>query len=721
MVLIVYEILFPLYKQTCLITCNIIFKSTIILNMNIFRATLLFLLLYITSFLHADEYSINPPSSWIEKIEIPENQQNRKDSINGEYYLLSDMQIQTAPREFFNHYAVLISNSTGLENNSQISIDFDPTFQQLIIHEIQIIRNKKIINKLGTSIISVIQKENELEKLLYNGTKSFYAILSDIRIKDILEISYTIKEEKPLFMEYSNRFYTEWTFPVQKIYRRIISSPDKKIYFASNGGIEKPVSKNNGEELIWEIYNSEAIDYDENTPYWYDPYSSIEISQFTNWSQVSKKVSNFYKPLTLSDAQSDYIYSQYPGISKSTSSEKIVEIMLNAIQEEIRYLGIEIGEGSFVPTDPDIVYKRRFGDCKDKSLLLCELLKYKGINAVPVLVHSTSGKNLVNVLPSPYWFNHVIVKIIINNKTYWFDPTLTFQEGSIDRISEASYGYGLVISDQYMELEKIQPSFSGDNIIINEVFTLPDDPVDDGLYKIETIYHDKDADYIRSLLSNTPYKTVRERFLIYIGNYYPGLKIAEDFTFSDNKRENILTLHENYRIPNIWILSQEDKISQFLYSPFEISSYISEINYLERSMPYNLGHPIKIRQNVKINLPEKWNIEPSSNRINSEIFQYSKNIGYKDQELSLSYTYQSLKDSVSIDKITLYNENLKSIFNEINHVIYWTHDKKAGSLFNVVNKISGILLSSFAVIYLILRLLRKRKNNIKKNEFIDRE
>ena len=64
------------------------------------------------------------------------------------------------------------------------------------------------------------------------------------------------------------------------------------------------------------------------------------------------------------------------------------------MQDDIRYLGFENGLNSFKPSKPIEVLKRRFGDCKDKALLLSTLLQSYGIAANPILVNSTYGKNI---------------------------------------------------------------------------------------------------------------------------------------------------------------------------------------------------------------------------------------------------------------------------------------------------------------------------------------
>jgi hypothetical protein len=49
--------------------------------------------------------------------------------------------------------------------------------------------------------------------------------------------------------------------------------------------------------------------------------------------------------------------------------EQQVLTVLQFVQEQVRYFGIEIGSSATKPANPSVVFARRFGDCKDKSLL----------------------------------------------------------------------------------------------------------------------------------------------------------------------------------------------------------------------------------------------------------------------------------------------------------------------------------------------------------------
>ncbi|MEM7585207.1 MAG: transglutaminase domain-containing protein, partial [Acidobacteriota bacterium] len=87
-----------------------------------------------------------------------------------------------------------------------------------------------------------------------------------------------------------------------------------------------------------------------------------------------------------------------------------LESLLSFVRKKVRYVAVEIGIGGFRPTAPVDVLARRWGDCKDKSLLLIDLLKAAGIEAHPALIYSGSNARIDEQFPS-LQFNHLIVAV----------------------------------------------------------------------------------------------------------------------------------------------------------------------------------------------------------------------------------------------------------------------------------------------------------------------
>ncbi len=100
-----------------------------------------------------------------------------------------------------------------------------------------------------------------------------------------------------------------------------------------------------------------------------------------------------------------------------------IQRLLARVSEDIRYTGVELGEGSLVPRKPAETLRRKFGDCKDKAVLLVALLRASDIPAYVALLNAGEGSpDVEESLPGFGTFNHAIV-VVPGSPAIWIDPT----------------------------------------------------------------------------------------------------------------------------------------------------------------------------------------------------------------------------------------------------------------------------------------------------------
>jgi tetratricopeptide (TPR) repeat protein/transglutaminase-like putative cysteine protease len=93
---------------------------------------------------------------------------------------------------------------------------------------------------------------------------------------------------------------------------------------------------------------------------------------------------------------------------------------------EIRYTGVELGQGGIVPRTPAETLRRKFGDCKDKAVLLIAALRALDIPAYAALLNAGDDQQDVEQeLPGFGGFNHAIV-VVPGTPSIWIDPTDRF-------------------------------------------------------------------------------------------------------------------------------------------------------------------------------------------------------------------------------------------------------------------------------------------------------
>ncbi len=106
---------------------------------------------------------------------------------------------------------------------------------------------------------------------------------------------------------------------------------------------------------------------------------------------------------------------------KNTPVEKMRAIA-HFVQHDIRYVAIELGIGGWQPHPAPEVFAHRYGDCKDKALLMRSMLHEVGIDSFQVAINTERGAIVPETPPHNYGFNHNIVAIRLSDGLN--DPSL---------------------------------------------------------------------------------------------------------------------------------------------------------------------------------------------------------------------------------------------------------------------------------------------------------
>jgi hypothetical protein len=134
----------------------------------------------------AEYFRVTETPDWVEPLPVPSaDSAPAGQTQDGIYILLSDTQINAlqSPRETYYHSAIKLLNDTGVQNGSQISIEFDPSYLTLELHHIGIRRDGKFLDRLQPDRIRVLQREKLLEFQLYDGRRTALLFLG-LRVRE---------------------------------------------------------------------------------------------------------------------------------------------------------------------------------------------------------------------------------------------------------------------------------------------------------------------------------------------------------------------------------------------------------------------------------------------------------------------------------------------------------------------------------------------------------
>jgi hypothetical protein len=412
------------------------------------------------------------------------------------------------------------------------------------------------------------------------------------------------------------------------------------------------------------------------------------VSAYRSWEEVSDW------------ALQHYTYPAKPGKGLTEFIDKIkgetdkaaerLEKALQFVQDEIRYTGLEAGIGGYKPRNPAEVFEQRFGDCKDKSLLLCYMLRELGIEAYPALVSTTDRKGIIDWLPSPNAFNHCVVQVRLGG-VYWYDPTISLQGGSYYKRYFGNLGYALVIRPGTKELTKIEPAQTS-KTQIKEVFTMEDvgGPVH---LAVTTQYYGAEADQMRQQFAAANLKETEKSYLNYTAKTYPQVAVKEPLRFEDDRAGNVFTTHESYEVTNFWIAPDTTRPGQLEGSvyPQTLRDKLFVPSTKIRSAPFALEHPLHYEHTIRVDLPEPWTVENQEKEITGPGFRFNLETKYVEQSAIFWYTYQTTQDHVAAKATAEFIRKQDQVINALGYSLTYNQGVSGGGASERINWLMVLL------------------------------
>jgi len=143
--------------------------------------------------------------------------------------------------------------------------------------------------------------------------------------------------------------------------------------------------------------------------------------RLTSWSEFG----NWYRSLIEPWPQPGAGPADWPQMETSEPIQDFIARVFAQIQRETRYIGMEFGLYNWKPHASSVVWRNRYGDCKDLSNLVVAIFRNAGVIAYPALVR-TRDRGMLDTAVTAQQFNHMVVYIPAAGAAYWLDPTDDF-------------------------------------------------------------------------------------------------------------------------------------------------------------------------------------------------------------------------------------------------------------------------------------------------------
>lgn len=617
-----------------------------------------------------------PQPAWVTPLTVPTVAQAAADEVRqGVHYLLSDAQVRVdgKQRQSYRHFAMKAVNEKGVESIANIELRFDPAYERLTLHTVTVIRGGRRIERLPGLELRVIQREKDLDYLIFDGSKSVHAFLDDVRVGDVVEYAYTVSGSNPVFGErFFGAFDLQWGSPVGRVQARLLWPAGRPLHIKSlNGAPEAVKGQVDGqEEYVWHRQGQDGLQPSPDAPGWYDPYAQVQWGDFGSWADVARWAVPLYQ---VPDGLSPALQSEVRRIAALGTDPKLrTAEALRLVQREVRYLGVEVGAGSHAPNAPNLVFKRRFGDCKDKTVLTLALLKALGVKAQAALVHTQQRRTLARQLPRPSVFNHVLVRADIGGRAYWLDPTRATQPGPLDSLGQPDFERALLVDPASTDLTTVEP---GAAMLHKRQVAMRIDAsaglTEPARMTVTTTLEGVSAEQMRASLASETAAELQKRYLNYYARSYPGIAVALPMEVQDGVAQaGRMTVVEHYQVKNFFARADErHRLEASLEVP-EVLGQLQAPREAIRNAPLALSHPQELQHELEVLLPERWTIQGEQEEIKDAAFSLRRTVQGEDRRLLIRDDFRSLAGHVEPQDAATYAADIDKARKLVGYVIY---------------------------------------------------
>jgi Domain of Unknown Function with PDB structure (DUF3857)/Transglutaminase-like superfamily len=355
----------------------------------------------------------------------------------------------------------------------------------------------------------------------------------------------------------------------------------------------------------------------------YDDYAGKQTTwaDFGAWSHgLFKEAASFDEP------RKAQIAALLQGAA--TQKEKIARLY-KYVQQNMRYVSIQLGIGGFRPFAVSFVDNKKYGDCKALANYMHNLLEVAGIPSWPALVNAGRTEEPADPNFPSNVFNHVILCAVPDGDTTWLECTSNTSEvGKLGAFTENRYA--LLLTEQGGKLVPTPKSKPADNLFAaSSTIALADDGTGSSKTKFSLT-----GEYIQEFLSyiGEEKKDDQKRYLI----EYQGFLQPDDFEISFDKQVPLASAELNMNIEKIPSFTAGSKM--FL-SPRIYKIWSNELPATnKRISDFLLGTPFVKSDTTVYQLPEGYGVDN---------LPQSKKLSFDYGSFTTTYTWDATKKSLT--------------------------------------------------------------------------
>lgn len=267
------------------------------------------------------------------------------------------------------------------------------------------------------------------------------SIASDSRTKyyEVVEDKYPFIIEVEYSIDYSgSMFYPVWipqSDENQSVIRSTLSlnCPKSGMFRHKSTHVTPDESEVNGMlTYTWQVDSLKAFEFEpysssfeDYAPIVYTAPNEFQMDGYTGnlstWSEFGAWIRHLNSDRnTLTSEEISTIKALIP---ENATQLEMVEIAYKYLQDNTRYVSIQLGIGGWQPFESGFVHANKYGDCKALSFYTQSILSELGVKSYYTLINA--GPNARKVDPNfpNAHFNHAILTVPLEQDTIWLECT----------------------------------------------------------------------------------------------------------------------------------------------------------------------------------------------------------------------------------------------------------------------------------------------------------
>lgn len=576
--------------------------------------------------------------SWVIPVEVSQGGGGSSGAVR---MLLNDSQVRVGKTvERHRHLAWKVLSQAGIQDVARQQLDWDPSWQTLELNGVWVWRNGVRRDAWKPEDARVIQREEGLNEGIYDGRLSLLIELRDVREGDVVEVASTRRGENPVYKgHFTHEEWLAWGQDLARSHFRLTWERQRPLQFKAHGGAQVPTETRSEGRVIyaWDQRDLESRPLDPRIPNDLEPRPWVEFSDWNGWSEVAT-----WADALFSQRATGAAFEREVARVKALPAAERISALIRFVQDDVRYVGVELGEHSHLPHAPQWVLERGFGDCKDKSLLLVALLRASGVEASPVLVNSELGSAVPARLASAHVFDHAIVRVMHEGRARFVDPTMTLRRGSFEHFVDAEYDFGLVVKAGESGLtvmprrEAHAPTWEA-----TQHWKVPSASGRSTL-TITTVARGHEASSLRRHVASESVKALEREFREDREDSFDHPLELLSLRWSDDEGTEAFTLVEEYAVENAFPSGKRH------FSLFVIPHDLPQLPTQKRSWPYSLSYPLRVKERILYEAPnQNWSdYELLNKTFEHDTFRLTMNERVDGDRLELEWELQTLADRV---------------------------------------------------------------------------